>query len=103
MNLFFVIGDTVVTPELDGTILRGITRDSFLVLLKGEGYKVEERRITVTEMLEASKNGQLKEVFGSGTAAVVAHVDSIQCRGTLVELPAVSERKIGPWLKKRNS
>ena len=72
MNMFFVIDGTVVTPMLDGSILRGITRDSALTVLRAHGYKVEERHVPIAEVVEAYKNGKLDEAFGSGTAAVVA-------------------------------
>ncbi|RMG82061.1 MAG: branched-chain amino acid aminotransferase [Bacteroidetes bacterium] len=99
MNLFFVIDGTVVTPDLSGTILPGITRDSFLKILRAKGIPAEERPITIDEILEAYKNGTLEEAFGAGTAAVVAHVQDIQIKDTLVSLPPVEDRKIGPMLK----
>jgi branched-chain amino acid aminotransferase len=75
MNVFFRIGDTVVTPALDaGTILHGVTRDSLITLLRAWGHKVEERAISLDELLEAYDAGQLKEVFGSGTAASVSMI-----------------------------
>ena len=70
MNVMFVIGDEVLTPALTGTILPGITRDSVLTLLRDWGVKATERRITLEELLAAAKNGQLREAFGIGTAAV---------------------------------
>ena len=99
MNLFFVIDGTVVTPDLSGTILPGITRDSFIKVLKGKGIPVEERPISTDEILQAFKNGTLEESVGAGTAAVVAHVSEIQIGDTLVTLPPVEGRKIGPMLK----
>lgn len=86
MNIFFVIGDTVITPVTDGTILKGITRRSIMAILKDEGYKVEERHLSIDEVVEAYNNGQLKEVFGSGTAAVVAIVNEIKYRDTILKL-----------------
>ena len=74
MNIFFVIGDTLVTPKLDGAVLAGITRDSIIKLMKAKGYKVEERLISIDELTEAFDKGELKEVFGSGTAAIVAKI-----------------------------
>jgi branched-chain amino acid aminotransferase len=74
MNFFFVIGDEVVTPPLDGTILAGMTRDSILWLLRSWGVKVQERSIGYAEVQRAHQSGQLKEAFGSGTAAVIAPV-----------------------------
>ena len=74
MNIFFVIGGTVVTPKLSGSILPGITRKSAIEVLKKDGYKVEERRITIDEVVSAHKDGSLSEVFGTGTAAVISPV-----------------------------
>mgnify|MGYP001102809015 FL=1 len=81
MNMFFVISDTVVTPALVGSILPGITRDSALQVLRKYGYRVEERRIGMDEIVAAYDNGQLKEAFGTGTAAVISPVGVIGFRG----------------------
>ncbi|MEG2769628.1 MAG: branched-chain amino acid aminotransferase, partial [Oscillospiraceae bacterium] len=72
MNIFFVIGDEIVTPMLSGSILSGITRKSVCELLKSKGYKVSERKISINEVSDAYDNGKLTEVFGSGTAAVIS-------------------------------
>jgi len=82
MNIFFVIGDKVITPSTDGTILKGITRDSLITICKDKGMTVEERPISIDEIIEAHKNGELKECFGSGTAAVIATVNKIGYGGT---------------------
>lgn len=79
MNIFFKIGGKVVTPQLNGSILPGITRDSVLTLCKEWGYEVEERRLTIDEVLEAYKNGTLEEVWGTGTAAVISPVGKLRC------------------------
>lgn len=81
MNMFFVIGDEVVTPALVGSILPGITRKSSIELLKDHGYNVVERRISMDEIVEAYNNGTLKEAFGTGTAAVVSPVGVIAYKG----------------------
>ncbi len=99
MNIFFVIGDTVLTPATDGTILKGITRDSILTILREKGYQVEERPITIDEIVEAYKAGELKEAFGAGTAAVVSHVEAIGYGDLTMSLPPVEDRKIGEMLK----
>ncbi len=78
MNIFFKIGGKVVTPSLNGSILPGITRNSVIQLCKSWGYEVEERRISVDELLEAQKNGTLEEVFGTGTAAVISPVGKLR-------------------------
>ncbi len=73
MNVFFVIDGTVITPALEeGNILPGVTRDSCIKLLKKLGYKVEERKLALEEVIDAYKNGKLDEAFGTGTAAVVS-------------------------------
>ena len=81
MNIFFVIGDEVVTPALVGSILPGITRNSCIQVLKKYGYKISERRISMDEIGAAYENGTLKESFGSGTAAVISPVGVIGYRG----------------------
>lgn len=77
MNVFFVIGDEVVTPELNGSILSGITRDSTIELLKSWGVKVSERKLSIQEVYDAHANGTLKEAFGTGTAAVISPIGEL--------------------------
>lgn len=93
MNLMFVIGDKVVTPALGDTILAGITRDSVLTLARDWGMTVEERKISITEVLEAHAKGELKEAFGVGTAATIAQIIGIGHLDKHYELPPVEERK----------
>ncbi len=78
MNIFFKIDGKVVTPALNGSILPGITRNSTIQLCKSWGYDVEERKISVDELVEAQKNGKLEEVFGTGTAAVISPVGKLR-------------------------
>lgn len=99
MNVFFVINNTVITPPLSGTILKGVTRDSALQLLKAKGYDVQEYPLTIDEVVEAYHNGTLQEAFGVGTAAVVSHVADISYNGLLMTLPPVSERKVANLVK----
>ncbi|MEL6864701.1 MAG: branched-chain amino acid aminotransferase [Bacteroidota bacterium] len=99
MNIFFVMNGKVVTPATDGAILKGITRNSIIAILKSKGIEVEERRLSIDEVVDAYKNGQLQEAFGSGTAAVIAHVQDITYRDLVMELPAMEERKIGAMVK----
>jgi len=102
MNVFFVIGDKVLTPSLeDGTILDGFTRRSIIQLLADSGIEVEQRKIDIQELVEASKNGSLKEVFGAGTAAVVAPIAELHYKGVDMVLPDVDTWKIAPDVKKR--
>lgn len=81
MNVFFVIGDEVVTPELSGSILSGVTRMSTIELVKSWGYTMNERKISVEELFEAHANGTLKEAFGTGTAAVISPIGTFEWNG----------------------
>ncbi|MCI5081758.1 MAG: branched-chain amino acid aminotransferase [Saprospiraceae bacterium] len=99
MNIFFVLDGKVVTPSTDGAILKGITRDSIIKLLTAKGIQVEERPVAIDEIVEAHQAGKLEEVFGSGTAAVVAHVEKIAYKDTEMMLPPMEERKIGAMIK----
>jgi branched-chain amino acid aminotransferase len=97
MNIFFKINDEVITPPLSGSILPGITRDSVLQLVRDWGLKVSERQITIDEVIEASKNGSLQEIFGTGTAAVISPVGSLYYKEHQIEVNggktgALSER-----------
>ncbi len=76
-NIFFVLGDQVVTPPLGGSILPGITRDSVLKLVSSWGYQVEERPVSIDEILESAADGRLKESFATGTAAVISPVGEL--------------------------
>ena len=96
MNIFFIIDGVVVTPMLGGTILPGITRRSAIELLKARGYKVEERKVSVSEVIDASENGKLDEIFGTGTAAVVSPVGSF---GYLDKKYTVGDGKLGKITK----
>ena len=80
MNIWFRIGDILVTPALSDSILGGITRDSILTLARDKGIKVEERRIPITEVIEAFNSGILNEAFGTGTAVAVNPINSITFR-----------------------
>lgn len=83
MNVFFRIGNTVVTPALSGSFLEGITRQSVIWLLKHWDVAVEERAIEIEEIIRAQREGTLKEMFGTGTAAVVAPVGALHWQGEL--------------------
>lgn len=93
MNVFFVIGDKIVTPKLEGNILPGVTRDSVIFYLRAKGYGVEERRITIDEVYEAGRTGELKEMFGTGTAAVISPVGLLDWHGRKLE---INNNEIGP-------
>jgi branched-chain amino acid aminotransferase len=93
MNILFKIAGKVITPPLGGTILAGVTRDSVLQLLKSWGVPVEERRISVDEIMEAHAKGSLEEVFGAGTAAVISPVGVLDYRGRAI---AIADGQTGP-------
>lgn len=92
MNVFFKIGDEVVTPSLDGSILPGITRNSVIHLLKHWGVKVSERKLTVHELFDAHAAGKLAEAFGTGTAAVISPIGELNWDGNTIIL---TDGKIG--------
>ncbi len=97
MNVFFKIGNEVVTPSLEGSILPGVTRDSVIQLIRSWGMKVSERRISVQELFEAQKNGILEEAFGTGTAAVISPIGELNWNDNIIKL---SNGKIGALSQK---
>ncbi len=99
MNVFFVIGDKVVTPELSDTILAGITRDSIITLLREQGVTVEERKISIDEIVDAHRSGLLKEAFGAGTAAVIAPIATLNYQGEDIDLPSIEHWDVSNKLK----
>ena len=86
MNIFFKINGTVVTPQLNGSILPGITRDSCVELCKSWSIPVEERKISVQELFAAAEDGSLEEVWGSGTAAVISPVGHLRWKDKVVQV-----------------
>ncbi|MEI9935242.1 MAG: branched-chain amino acid aminotransferase [Ferruginibacter sp.] len=99
MNVMFIIGDVAVTPRLDeGTILAGVTRDSVIILLKEMGIKVEERLLSVDELIEAHKKGILKEAFGTGTAATISPIKELRYKDYTMTFD-VDSWKTAPALK----
>lgn len=79
MNVFFIIGDKAITPDLNsGTILAGVTRDSVIKVLKDMGIQVEERPLSIDEIIDAHRAGLLKEVFGTGTAATISFIKELR-------------------------
>jgi branched-chain amino acid aminotransferase len=93
MNIIFHIGNKLITPSLSGTILPGITRDSVLAVAREWGYEVEERRVSVEEIVNALEEGTLKDAFGAGTAATIAQIFLIGINGKDYELPARENRE----------
>lgn len=98
MNVFFVIGDKVITPELSETILAGVTRDSVITLLREKGVTVEERPLSIDEIAEAYKTNQLKEAFGTGTAASISHIAELTYHDMHMVLPQ-EDWGISEWVK----
>jgi branched-chain amino acid aminotransferase len=93
MNVFWVLKDEIVTPALNGSILAGGMRDSILQLLRADGPRVSERRITMSEVLENLRRGTLLEAFGTGTAAVVSPIGELHYKG---ESFKIHENRVGP-------
>jgi len=86
MNVFFIINNVAITPDLtEGTILEGVTRSSVIKGLEEMGIKVEERKINIDEVITAYKAGKVTEVFGTGTAAVIAPVKELNYKGFRME------------------
>ncbi|WP_182859176.1 branched-chain amino acid aminotransferase [Flagellimonas aequoris] len=100
MNVFVRINDTLMTAPTNDRILDGITRKSILDIAKDEGIKTEVRKISVHELVEAAKNGSLKEMFGAGTAAVVSPISGFGYHGEDYELPELKD-SYASMLKKR--
>jgi branched-chain amino acid aminotransferase len=93
MNLMFVIDDVLVTPALSDSILAGITRDSVLQLARRRGMKVEERRVSVAELVDALSQGRVNDAFGVGTAVTIAPIELIGHEGKDYVLPPVAYRQ----------
>ncbi|HYG03179.1 MAG TPA: branched-chain amino acid aminotransferase [Chryseosolibacter sp.] len=93
MNVMFVIDDVLITPALSDSILAGITRDSVLKLARHWGMKVEERKISVDELIKALKENRVSEAFGAGTAATIAHIEMIGHDDDKFTLPPAADRK----------
>lgn len=99
MNVFFIVGNKAMTPGLElGTILDGVTRQSAITLLKEMGYTIEEGRINIDFLIDAYKAGELKEVFGTGTAATISLIKELRYKDFVMEFN-VDTWKAGPTLK----
>jgi branched-chain amino acid aminotransferase len=100
MNVFFVIGDVAITPGLEeGTILGGVTRSTVMTLLKEMGLKVEERPLGMDEVISAYEKGELKEVFGTGTAATISMIKELFYKGRPLTFD-LNTWKVAPAIKK---
>jgi len=96
-NIFFLIDDELITPPLTGSILPGITRDSVLRLTRDWGLKVSEKRISIDEVLAANEKGNLQEIFGTGTAAVISPVGELNYKG---QVCTINKGKTGDLARK---
>jgi len=97
MNVFFKIRDEVITPELSGSILSGITRMSVIELLKKWGIKITERKISIDEVMAAAADGTLKESWGTGTAAVISPIGELNYKGNVQK---INDNQIGELTSK---
>ena len=97
MNVMFKINGEIVTPELTGSVLPGITRKSSIEILKEWGYNVSERLVSVDELMSAAENGSLEEAWGTGTAAVVSPIGRLMYNG---EEFVINGEKIGEVTQK---
>ncbi|XID91308.1 branched-chain amino acid aminotransferase [Paenibacillaceae bacterium WGS1546] len=86
MNVFFKIGDKVITPALNGSILDGVTRDSVIQALRHWNVEVEEKTISIDELVDAYRKGKLEEAFGTGTAAVISPIGELNWQGDKLTL-----------------
>jgi branched-chain amino acid aminotransferase len=96
-NIFFRIGDELVTPPLTGSILPGVTRNSVMQLAGHWGIKVSERQITIDEVIETAQSGEMKEMFATGTAAVISPVGEISYRDRMYR---IGDGGVGEWAQK---
>ncbi len=100
MNVFFIVDGKALTPDLEsGTILAGVTRDSIITLLKENNIPVEERPISIDELVSAYREGKLQEAFGSGTAASMSYIQSLTYQDETLQLKDVAEWTISPKIK----
>jgi len=101
MNVFFRIGDTLITAPTSDRILDGVTRKSLIQLCQDNNIKCDVRPIKVDEIVEASKNGTLKEIFGAGTAAVISPISDFKYHDTVYNLPVIDENSYSSILKQK--
>ena len=100
MNVFFIIGNTAITPSLEqGTILDGVTRQSTITLLKEMGFNVEERLLSIDDIIDAYKANLLYEVFGTGTAATISMIKELRYKDFVMQFD-VDNWKTAPTIKK---
>lgn len=100
-NLMFVINGKLVTPAVRTTVLDGVTRDTIIQLAKAAGIEVEERRVSVKEVVEGIENGSLTEAFAAGTAATVTHIGELGYEGKIYKLTDPETRSISNGIAKK--
>ena len=93
MNLMLLVDGVFLTPPLTDRILAGVTRRSIIQLVKDQGWAIEERPISVEEIVTAAREGKLQEAFGMGTAAVVSQIDTIGYKGENFDIPVLTDGK----------
>lgn len=99
MNVFFILGDKAITPDLNsGTILDGVTRKSVITLLREIGFNVEERPISIEEIIEAYLSGEHVEAFGTGTAATISLIKELKYKDFIMKFD-LEKWKTGPTIK----
>lgn len=100
MNIVFEIEGKLVSPSEDSdTILRGVTKRSVLEIAKSWGVEVEERKVTVQEIVDGLKSGKVTDAFGAGTAATIAHIAKVGFRDEIFELPSIESRTLSNKIK----
>jgi branched-chain amino acid aminotransferase len=99
MNVMFIKDGKLITPSVSSTILKGITRDTLLKIAVSMGIEVEERRVSVAEIIEGITNGSVSEIFGAGTAVVVSPFAAIGFEGKDYNLPAITDKSVSTRLK----
>ncbi|WP_131538447.1 branched-chain amino acid aminotransferase [Pedobacter nototheniae] len=100
-NLIFVINGKLVTPSVRSTVLDGVTRDTIIQLAKQQGVEVEERRVSVKEVIEGIENGTLTEAFAAGTAATVTQIGEIGYQGKTYQLTDSATRNVSNGIAKK--
>ncbi len=98
MNVFFVVREEILTPPLGGTILPGITRDSVITLLRDKGYRVREEPVAIDQLFKSYARGELRECFGTGTAATISHIRRIRYKNETLEL-TIQPDNVGTRIK----
>ncbi len=103
MNVFFIIGNKAITPDLNsGTILSGVTRESVIQLLQDQGITIEERKLSIDEIVKVYKSGELTEVFGTGTAATISMIKELKYKDFVMMFDE-AKWKVGPEIKETMS